>query len=127
MEQTATPPQVDEVILEEGDIICNKCEGSGYVSGCDKCEGAVHVSDYQLCPKCQGEKKLDWISAITGVASKLSTSCGSHGSSSSSGSTKPSIPFYTWGRNDYGQLGVDDIRPSKTVLKKIRKGVVKIE
>jgi len=85
MEQTATPPQVDEVILEEGEIICNKCEGSGYIS--------VGSNFYQLCPKCQGEKKLDWISAITGVASKLSASCGSHGSSSSSGSIKT---FYTF-------------------------------
>jgi len=119
MEQAATPPQVDEVILEEGEIICNKCEGSGYIS--------VGSNFYQLCPKCQGEKKLDWISAITGVASKLSASCGSHGSSSSSGSIKPSIPFYTWGRNNYGQFGVNDLKPSKTILKKIRKGVVKIE
>jgi len=45
---------VEEIELKEGEVICNKCNGTGF-------------DGFFLCPKCQGEKKLDWISYITGT------------------------------------------------------------
>ena len=45
----------------DDEIICDRCKGLGFVS-------AMYCP--YICPKCQGEKKLDWISAITGVPPK---------------------------------------------------------
>ncbi|MFW9871519.1 MAG: hypothetical protein ACFFG0_00245 [Candidatus Thorarchaeota archaeon] len=64
--------------LREDEIICNKCDGSGNDPD----------NYWMVCPKCQGERKLDWVSAATGVAPKISwggTSSYSHSSSSGIG------------------------------------------
>ncbi len=77
--------QKDEtgVELKEGEIICNKCNGTGTNTDSNP-SGYVWPN---VCSKCQGEKKLDWISAATGVAPKevSSFSSSGHGSSSSHG------------------------------------------
>jgi hypothetical protein len=118
MEQIAVQPKVDELILEDGEIICDKCEGTGVVSP---------EIFFTICPKCQGEKKLDWISAITGVKPKSITSggCSSSGASMSStsnpsGSSGLFVPF----RNGFGLSGTSGYSFNP---KKILKGVVKIE
>ena len=76
----------DEIVLKEDEIICDRCKGSGYEPGYDPSR-VIRLT----CQKCQGERKLDWISAITGVPPKQYYS----GSSSSCGgmaSTSPNIP-----------------------------------
>jgi len=47
--------------LEEGECVCTKCNGWGYVSSNRK-EG----TGYKLCPKCLGRCMLDWIDAAIG-------------------------------------------------------------
>jgi len=54
----------EKIKLEEGEIICDECEGRGIDSSYT---GYFPVP----CQKCQGEKKLDWVSKITGVAPKI--------------------------------------------------------
>jgi len=44
-----------EVWLDEGDVICDICKGWGRV-------------ERKLCPKCFGNRKLDWIENILGVS-----------------------------------------------------------
>lgn len=55
---------VEEIELQEGETICDKCEGTGMNSD----NNMVYFPN--VCQKCQGEKKLDWISRATGVAPK---------------------------------------------------------
>jgi len=47
-------PYVDE---DRGEILCDKCKGSGRINGTDF---------YQRCSKCNGAGKLDWIEVIVG-------------------------------------------------------------
>jgi hypothetical protein len=63
-----------DVKLNEGDIICDVCKGWGRISG-------------KLCPKCFGNRKLDWIENVLGVSCTTTTSV----SSSSSCSTYTTI------------------------------------
>jgi len=55
----------DEIVLKEGEKICDRCEGSGYEP--KQCEAQWFRT---VCKKCQGEKKVDWISNVTGVKEK---------------------------------------------------------
>ncbi len=57
--------------LEDGEVICSRCEGRGNI----KNEGNSYLH-YTSCPKCHGEKKLDWISNAMG---ELPTPKYSHG------------------------------------------------
>lgn len=41
--------------FEEGEMVCNKCEGSG--------KSWIYTT---LCSKCQGKGKVDWIENIVG-------------------------------------------------------------
>jgi len=47
-------PFVDE---DRGEILCDKCKGSGRINGTDF---------YKRCDKCNGAGKLDWIEVIVG-------------------------------------------------------------
>jgi len=55
--------------IQDGEFLCDKCEGigtipyesSGYVQS-QNASWEVAV----VCPKCQGDKKVDWVSNITG-------------------------------------------------------------
>ena len=50
--------------LKPGDVICNKCNGSGDDSRYE--EFLDKDKYYYKCPKCQGEGKLDWIENVVG-------------------------------------------------------------
>jgi hypothetical protein len=83
-----------EVIeLNENEELCNKCGGTG------EADPAGYYFP-NICSKCQGEKKLDWISRITGVAPKPSMTCGS-GSYTSHSTSGPghthTLPNHTHG------------------------------
>lgn len=47
--------------LEEGEVKCSRCKGRGSIKG-----GADTYLHHISCPKCHGEKKLDWISNAMG-------------------------------------------------------------
>ena len=49
--------------LEEGEIICDKCRGSGNEA---TFENKPDYRVYSLCDKCKGKGKLDWIEVIVG-------------------------------------------------------------
>ena len=59
--------QTEEIKLEEWEMICDVCNGTGENP---QWSGGDWWSD-SVCPKCQGEKKLDWVSVATGVAKKV--------------------------------------------------------
>lgn len=42
--------------LEPGEMICDKCNGTGYYIEDEK------SLNHPWCPKCHGEKKVDWVS-----------------------------------------------------------------
>ena len=46
--------------LGESELLCDKCKGKGVVSSSDTLSQLARV-----CPKCQGDGKVDWISNIT--------------------------------------------------------------
>lgn len=50
----------EEIHLKEGEVICSKCDGSGYARDDSNFVG------YNFCSKCFGEGKLDWIDNILG-------------------------------------------------------------
>ena len=50
--------------LNEGEVICNKCEGGGSWPQLFLKEEQAR---YYRCPKCRGYGKLDWIYNVTGV------------------------------------------------------------
>lgn len=43
--------------LKEGELICDKCNGTGYVV-----EEERKRRRHPWCPKCHGFKKVDWVS-----------------------------------------------------------------
>jgi rubredoxin len=47
--------------LSPGEIICDKCDGTGYDFRPNK----------YLCPKCHGVGKLDWIEVVVGKETKF--------------------------------------------------------
>jgi hypothetical protein len=52
--------------LEEGEVICNKCEGGGTWPQLFMDEYNDDSAQYYICPKCHGNGKLDWIEKICG-------------------------------------------------------------
>ena len=54
--------------LEEGELICNKCEGGGTWPQLFMDEHNNDAANYYICPKCHGAGKLDWIERIVGKA-----------------------------------------------------------
>jgi len=69
-----------EVPLGEGDIICDVCKGWGRKDG-------------KLCPKCFGDRKLDWIENVLGKTC-TSTTCSSTTSYSTSFSSSTTTEDY---------------------------------
>jgi len=53
------------IVLKKGETICDRCNGSGYDP-----KGDDSQFFRIICQKCQGEKKVDWISNITGIKEK---------------------------------------------------------
>jgi len=51
--------------LKPGEVVCDKCNGSGEVYVVPFDDPQAHW--YELCSKCKGCKKLDWIERIIGV------------------------------------------------------------
>lgn len=64
----------NEIILNDGEMICDACDGTGWGKELTIWGGKT------LCHKCQGERKLDWVSKITGVPEKEYTGIDSSGS-----------------------------------------------
>ncbi len=56
---------IDENDLEEGELICKKCEGSG---SWPKKFATLEDPWFAICPKCQGTGIVDWIENIVGKA-----------------------------------------------------------
>ena len=53
-----------ELKLEEGEVICSRCDGNGHVPSN---YGSMMSEGGQItCPKCWGDGKLDWISNAMG-------------------------------------------------------------
>lgn len=52
----------EEVILNDGELICDQCNGSG-VGEIDKNSNYIITP---FCQKCRGKGKVDWISNATG-------------------------------------------------------------
>jgi DnaJ-class molecular chaperone len=50
--------------LEEGEVICSRCNGEGFTAFVDIQQAQV------TCPKCNGAGKLDWISNAMGERPK---------------------------------------------------------
>ena len=50
--------------LEDGEIICSKCNGNCFLFGRTIDEMAI------TCPKCQGSGKVDWITNAMGTPKK---------------------------------------------------------
>ncbi len=50
--------------LEEGEVICSKCEGEGWVKKDAAFPSLPGFSP--RCSKCNGQGKLDWVSNIMG-------------------------------------------------------------
>ncbi len=70
MVMNVAPPVVD---LEEGEVICPKCNGSGS-------EPKIHDRIVAgKCSKCFGKGKLDWIENIVGIHRFSCTRCGGSG------------------------------------------------
>ncbi|MCK5613597.1 hypothetical protein KAR91_67635 [Candidatus Pacearchaeota archaeon] len=53
--------------LEEGEMVCNQCEGSG--------KSWIYTT---LCSKCQGHGKVDWVENIVGRKPALIDTTGSN-------------------------------------------------
>lgn len=50
--------------LEEGEVFCERCKGTGYEP--TKCT----YWPEQFCKKCQGTGIVDWITNVTGLQKK---------------------------------------------------------
>ena len=72
---------MEKIKLQKGEVICDKCKGNGlfcivqskhitlqycYNRQCLKTKSECDGFNYQLCPKCNGEGKLDWVENIVG-------------------------------------------------------------
>jgi len=52
------------VDLKEGEIVCDKCSGTGRT---EVKRNSINFYASGMCPKCLGKGKLDWIENITGI------------------------------------------------------------
>ncbi len=72
--------------LEEGEMICDKCDGKGTITS------RIDTNCASMCQKCQGLGKVDWVENIVGkkpegigMSSSSGPSCGSTSISSGFG------------------------------------------
>ncbi len=65
----------NEIEIKPSEIICDKCNGIGNFGHTTEIieyeiRGMVHripgAAEYELCPKCKGAGKLDWIEQVVG-------------------------------------------------------------
>ena len=71
---------IGESELEEGEVICNKCNGKRLIKTDKPKWWQRRLSEIEsLCPKCWGDGKLDWIENAVGKKRPYWT----HGSGSS--------------------------------------------
>ncbi len=58
---------VEESELEEGEVICNKCNGKRRIRTDKPKWWQLRLTEIEsLCPKCWGDGKLDWIENAVG-------------------------------------------------------------
>jgi hypothetical protein len=55
------------VELNPGKIICDKCNGRGEIVEPFSESHNSYDCDFITCPKCKGNKKVDWIENVVGV------------------------------------------------------------
>jgi len=55
-----------ELKLELGEVLCSKCKGETFIRYTEK-RGNGFYPMKQICDKCKGHGKLDWIENITGI------------------------------------------------------------
>lgn len=68
-------------ILEEGEVVCSRCEGEGW-------------NHYDVCPKCQGRGITDWVSnAMSADATATYYYSSSSISSTSTSSTSIAVNY----------------------------------
>jgi len=109
---------ITEEDLEEGEMICSKCKGVGFLNKI-KSENTSMYKD--ICPKCQGSGKLDWIENVMGkkpVCRGTSTS----GPSMSSGSFSVNWKDVNSGFHGTSCLGLRDViikQAAEHIAKKI--------
>ena len=66
--------------LQEDELVCDKCNGTGCIPS------ELNPNELaSLCPKCQGDGYVDWISNITGKPDRYSCGSSSVSMSSTSG------------------------------------------
>jgi len=62
----------ENIEIKPSEIVCDKCNGVGNLTKIIEYEirGMIHrvpgIIEYELCPKCNGSGKLDWIEQIVG-------------------------------------------------------------
>lgn len=47
--------------MNPGEMLCDKCNGTGFVNSKD---GPLQE---EVCPKCRGQRKIDWVENVVGV------------------------------------------------------------
>lgn len=81
---------IGESDLEEGEVICNKCNGKRQIKTDKPKWWQLRLAEIEsLCPKCFGDGKLDWIENAVGKKRPYWTH-GSSGTSISSSSLSSS-------------------------------------
>jgi hypothetical protein len=70
-----------EIILEEGEVLCSSCKGRGYHPSKQNPDTMASV-----CRKCNGDRKIDWITNAMGIQKRPNLyGSSSYGFSSTSG------------------------------------------
>ena len=91
---------ITEKDLEEGEMICSKCKGVGFL----KKIKSENISIYKdVCPKCHGAGKLDWIENVIGKKPS------NNSSSSTSGMSSKSLTI-NWNGVGSGDHGYSDLK-----------------
>ena len=55
--------------LEEGEVLCPQCMGTGRAGSLKVKEKPVSYTELDICGKCWGDGKLDWIDLVMGKPS----------------------------------------------------------
>jgi hypothetical protein len=82
---------ITEEDLEEGELICSKCNGVGFLNKIESENTSIYKD---TCPKCQGSGKLDWIENVMGKKPIIT-----HGTSTSGSGMLNT--YGAWGTSGY--------------------------